>query len=96
MNVVFPVAASWVMIFDLESERFRWWWEKNVLVVFMRMFRSSFDLTRRTISSAKNIALILVFSRSTLLPDEFRSNPRLFIKSANNNGERLQPEIGLG
>jgi hypothetical protein len=68
---------------------------KYDLVIPIRVARASLDLPRRTMSSAKKTEEIFRGPRSMPRPEELSSEPRLFRKRANNNGDKLQPESEL-
>ena len=88
---MFPVLASYSIVLLFFSDSVKWWLEKKVLVIFMRLSSLVKDLAINTRSSAKKTALITVFCSSIPKPVEFSSAPKLLRKSAKSSGERLQP-----
>ena len=93
VKVVYPVLASCDMSLDFFSDSSSLWFEKKILVMSMRALRAAVDLPRMIISSAKNMAEMLVLPRSRPIPVELSSVPRLLMYKLNRRGERLQPNV---
>ena len=68
---------------------------KYDLVMPISVARASLDLPKSTMSSAKKTEEMFRGPRSMPRPEELSSEPRLFIKRANSNGDKLQPESEL-
>ena len=93
-NTVLPVAASYVIILDLVSDRVRWWLEKKALVFVINWSRAVLDDPIKIISSAKRREDTLSEPRSIPRPVELSSWPRLFMKREKRRGLKLQPIKG--
>ena len=90
-KVVFPVAELWLMTFDFLTESSKWWFLKKVLAMAMRWSRLALFLPRIVISSAKNIAAMLMFAKGTPRLVLLSSRPRSLIKMEKSSGDKLQP-----
>ena len=93
VKMEWPVFALWVITLDFFTDNSSLCVLKKVLVMSISLSRAFSDLPRSTMSSAKQITLMLVESSSIPSPEEFRSCPRLLMNKLNNRGEKLQPGI---